>query len=65
MRLTSVCLVFCPAVKKVKFMEGSDGNPWVWVMGEHPSDKSIEDILEEEAQDKAEKQAETELQALR
>lgn len=41
--------------KTVNFLQGSDGEPWVWVMGEHPNDKSIEQILEEEAREKARK----------
>lgn len=47
--------------KKVDFIVGSDGNEWVWVMGEHPDDKSIEQILEEEAELKAIEQAEREI----
>ncbi|XP_056643296.1 SH2 domain-containing protein 4A-like [Diorhabda sublineata] len=39
--------------KKVKFLLGIDDEPWVWVMGEHENDKSIEDILREEAAEKA------------
>lgn len=44
---------------------GSDGDPWVWVMGEHPDDKSIEEILEEEAKEAARKQAERETEQFR
>ncbi|KAL0274829.1 UNVERIFIED_CONTAM: hypothetical protein PYX00_002858 [Menopon gallinae] len=50
---------------KVTFLEGIDGKPWTWVMGEHPDDKSIEQILEEEAREKARKIAEKETQKLR
>lgn len=50
---------------KVAFLEGLDGKPWTWVMGEHPEDKSIELILEEEAREKARKIAEKEAQELR
>lgn len=50
---------------KVTFLEGIDGNPWTWVMGEHPDDKTIEQILEEEAREKARKIAEKETQKLR
>ncbi|KAK6628291.1 hypothetical protein RUM43_002103 [Polyplax serrata] len=50
---------------KVKFLEGSDGEPWTWVMGEHPDDKSIEQILEEEAREKARKLAEKEAKEFR
>ena len=51
--------------KKVDFLKGDDGNEWVWVMGEHKNDKSIEEILEEEAQRKALEQAEIEAEELR
>lgn len=54
-----------PGKKGVSFLKGSDGNEWVWVMGEHPSDKSIEQILEEEAQAKALLEAEREAEELR
>lgn len=51
--------------KTVQFLNGSDGEPWVWVMGEHDDDLSIEQILEREAREKARKQAELEAQQLR
>ncbi|VDO99782.1 unnamed protein product [Soboliphyme baturini] len=38
---------------RVKWLLGKDGQPWVWVMGEHPNDKSIDEILEEETKQKA------------
>ena len=50
---------------KVSFLKGSDGEPWTWVMGEHPDDKSIEQILEEEAREKARKLAEKEAKEFR
>lgn len=46
-------------------MKGMDGNDWVWVMGEHKDDKSVEEILEEEAQRKALEQAQREAEELR
>ena len=49
----------------MEFVTGSDGNEWVWVMGEHKDDKTIEQILEEEAQAKALLEAEWEAQELR
>ncbi|KAL3274327.1 hypothetical protein HHI36_015729 [Cryptolaemus montrouzieri] len=49
--------------KKVNFLQGEDGEPWVWVMGEHPDDKSIDEILREEALEKARKLAEKEVEA--
>jgi SH2 domain-containing protein 4A len=50
---------------KVGFLHGADGQPWTWVMGEHPTDKTIEQILEEEAQEGARRQAEKEAELLR
>ncbi|XP_045476177.1 SH2 domain-containing protein 4A-like [Harmonia axyridis] len=49
--------------KKVDFLKGTDGEPWVWVMGEHPNDRSIEDILRDESLEKARKLAEKEVEA--
>uniref|UniRef100_A0A2C9LWB2 SH2 domain-containing protein n=1 Tax=Biomphalaria glabrata TaxID=6526 RepID=A0A2C9LWB2_BIOGL len=51
--------------KKVQFMKARDGGDWVWVMGEHPNDKSIEQILQEEALLTAAKLAEAEAKVLR
>jgi SH2 domain-containing protein 4A len=49
----------------VDFLMGSDGEPWVWVMGEHPNDLGIDEILEQEAREKARRQAEKEAEQLR
>lgn len=51
--------------KKVKFLLGIDDEPWVWVMGEHENDRSIDDILREEAAEKARLLAEKETEKLR
>ncbi|XP_022917151.1 SH2 domain-containing protein 4A-like [Onthophagus taurus] len=51
--------------KQVNFLIGIDGEPWVWVMGEHENDKTIEEILRDEALDKARKIAEKEAEELR
>ncbi|KAK7506539.1 hypothetical protein BaRGS_00002014 [Batillaria attramentaria] len=51
--------------KRVDFLLGKDGSEWVWVMGEHKNDLSIEEILEREAQEEARIQAEKEAQELR
>ena len=51
--------------KKVGFLTGADGEEWVWVMGEHRNDLTIEEILEKEAQHKALALAEKEAEALR
>ena len=65
MILLYVCMIFITGKKTVAFLEGEDGEPWVWVMGEHENDKRIEDIIEEEAQKEALKLAEEEAEALR
>lgn len=44
--------------RRVQWKKGRDGEVWVWVMGEHPSDKTIEQIWEEEAKQKAREMAE-------
>lgn len=51
--------------KAVQFLKGADGEPWVWVMGEHKDDKSIEEILQDEAIERARKMAEKEAEELR
>lgn len=45
------------------FRNGEDGEPWTWVMGEHPKDKTIDQMLEEEAQRQAMNLAEHEAEA--
>ncbi|KAK2160808.1 hypothetical protein LSH36_127g19009 [Paralvinella palmiformis] len=50
--------------KSVNFLKAADGNPWVWVMGEHESDLSVEQILEKEAKDSAEQEAQKEVEQL-
>lgn len=47
------------------FLPGNDGEPWVWVMGDHPDDMSIEEILEMETKEKAQHLADAEAKALR
>ena len=51
--------------KCVGFKAGGDGQPWVWVMGEHKDDRSIEEIIEAEQQSRASKMAEEEAELLR
>jgi SH2 domain-containing protein 4A len=46
-------------------MMDANGNPWTWVMGEHKDDKTIEQIIEEEARESARLQAEQETEHLR
>lgn len=51
--------------RHIGFLQGADKKEWVWVMGEHKNDKSIEEILEDEAQEKARLLAEQEAEELR
>ncbi|XP_060851882.1 SH2 domain-containing protein 4A-like [Rhopalosiphum padi] len=51
--------------KKVQWMLDTNGNPWTWIMGEHKDDKTIEQIIEEEAREAARLQAEHETEQLR
>ncbi|XP_061196788.1 SH2 domain-containing protein 4B-like isoform X2 [Saccostrea echinata] len=51
--------------KMVEFLQGKDGKEWVWVMGEHKNDKSIEELIELEWQEKALKEAEREIEEIR
>ncbi|KAK9505639.1 hypothetical protein O3M35_009642 [Rhynocoris fuscipes] len=51
--------------KHVDFLLDAEGEPWTWVMGEHKDDKSIEQILEEEAREAARILAEKEAHNLR
>ncbi|XP_063243179.1 SH2 domain-containing protein 4A-like isoform X2 [Bacillus rossius redtenbacheri] len=53
------------AQKQVKFLLGEDGEPWVWVMGEHPNDPTIDQILELEAREEARRLAELEAKHMR
>ncbi|XP_064632396.1 SH2 domain-containing protein 4B-like isoform X4 [Lineus longissimus] len=51
--------------KNIDFLLGSDGKEWVWVMGEHKKDKSLEQILKDEAHEKARILAEKEAEELK
>jgi len=53
------------AKKGIKWLTGRDKEVWVWVMGEHPDDPSIEQIIEEENQRRAREIAETEARRAR
>ncbi|TMS37643.1 hypothetical protein L596_004534 [Steinernema carpocapsae] len=46
---------------RVKWATGVDGEVWVWVMGEHQDDRSIEEMIEEEEKAKAREIAEHEI----
>lgn len=54
-----------PPQRRIQFLLGADGEPWVWVMGEHENDRSIEEILADEAKLRARKLAEIETKELR
>ncbi|VDN55850.1 unnamed protein product [Dracunculus medinensis] len=45
----------------VRWLKGSDGEVWVWVMGEHKDDLTIEEITEKRAFEEARQLAEKEL----
>lgn len=47
--------------KGVQWLCGKDGNVWVWVMGEHSNDLTIEQILDNESKEKARRLAEKEI----
>jgi SH2 domain-containing protein 4A len=44
---------------------GKDGHEWVWVMGDHRNDRTIEEMIELEMQEKALKEAEREMEEIR
>lgn len=44
----------------IEWLTGRDGEVWVWVMGDHANDRTIEEIIEEEAKRRAREIAETE-----
>lgn len=46
---------------KFRWLKGSDGEVWVWVMGEHKDDLTIEEITEKRAFEEARQLAEKEL----
>lgn len=63
-RLERMGVYNAPAKKegrRIKWRTGRDGEVWVWVMGEHATDKTIEQIWEEEAFRKAREIAENEV----
>ncbi|GMR50807.1 hypothetical protein PMAYCL1PPCAC_21002, partial [Pristionchus mayeri] len=50
-----------PKKKAVRWLLGPDQQVWTWVMGDHENDRSIDEILEEEARQKAHTQARLEV----
>ncbi|XP_069466928.1 SH2 domain-containing protein 4B [Ambystoma mexicanum] len=50
--------------KHIQWLSGTDGDVWVWVMGEAPGDKPYEQISEELMEEKARLQAQQEAEEL-
>jgi hypothetical protein len=50
--------------KHIQWLLGSDGEVWVWVMGEGPGDKPYEEISEELIAERARLQAQREAEEL-
>ncbi|KAK1791208.1 hypothetical protein P4O66_013228, partial [Electrophorus voltai] len=50
--------------KNIQWLHGSDGDVWVWVMGEAPGDRPYEQIIRELIEEKACRQAHLEAQEL-
>ncbi|XP_078499483.1 SH2 domain-containing protein 4B [Lissotriton helveticus] len=50
--------------KHINWLSGTDGDVWVWVMGEAPGDKPYEQIAEELMEEKARLQAQKEAEEL-
>ncbi|KAK3522138.1 hypothetical protein QTP70_026957 [Hemibagrus guttatus] len=53
------------SVKTVSWMKASDNDVWVWVMGEHPDDKTYDQICDEIMAERAALQAQKEAEELR
>uniref|UniRef100_A0A8R1HW54 SH2 domain-containing protein n=1 Tax=Caenorhabditis japonica TaxID=281687 RepID=A0A8R1HW54_CAEJA len=53
-----------PKKKSLRWLTGTDGDVWVWVMGDHEEDKTIEEILEDESREKAHSLAIRELRSI-
>uniref|UniRef100_F1KT39 SH2 domain-containing protein 4B n=1 Tax=Ascaris suum TaxID=6253 RepID=F1KT39_ASCSU len=47
--------------RRIKWLSGSDGKVWVWVMGEHKDDLSLEELIEKRDLEEARKLAEKEM----
>ncbi|CAB1343757.1 unnamed protein product, partial [Coregonus sp. 'balchen'] len=50
--------------RSIQWLQGSDGDVWVWVMGDAPGDKPYEDIIKELMGEKARRQAQQEAKEL-
>ncbi|VDK45964.1 unnamed protein product [Anisakis simplex] len=47
--------------RRIKWLHGGDGEVWVWVMGEHKDDLSLEELIEKRDMEEARKIAEKEI----
>ncbi|KAF4089916.1 hypothetical protein AMELA_G00043660 [Ameiurus melas] len=52
------------ARKHIRWLSGTDGEVWVWVMGEAPGDRSYEQIIKNLMEEKARRQAQLEAREL-
>jgi len=50
--------------KGVQWLQGKDGEVWVWVMGDAPGDKPYEVIVKELMEERARRQAQLEAQEM-
>uniref|UniRef100_A0A8C7N810 SH2 domain containing 4B n=1 Tax=Oncorhynchus kisutch TaxID=8019 RepID=A0A8C7N810_ONCKI len=50
--------------RSIQWLQGCDGDVWVWVMGDSPGDKPYEDIIKELMGEKARRQAQQEAKEL-
>uniref|UniRef100_A0A4W5JLH5 SH2 domain containing 4B n=1 Tax=Hucho hucho TaxID=62062 RepID=A0A4W5JLH5_9TELE len=50
--------------RSIQWLQGCDGDVWVWVMGDAPGDKPYEDIIKELMGEKARRQAQQEAKEL-
>ncbi|VDM95338.1 unnamed protein product [Thelazia callipaeda] len=48
-------------MRRIRWLKGEDGKDWVWVMGEHKDDLTIEEITEKRALEEARQLAEKEM----
>ncbi|KAM6956560.1 SH2 domain-containing protein 4B-like [Aplochiton taeniatus] len=51
--------------RRVQWLQGSDGDVWVWVMGDAPGDEPYDDVIRRLMEGRARRQAQQEAQELR
>lgn len=59
-----LCVLWAGDRRGIQWLLGSDGDVWVWVMGEAKGDKPYNDIVEELMEERARKQAQREAKEL-